>query len=299
MEPVGRRLRVLQLNLNVDRPSGAVGDALVRQMLRELRPDIVCLQEALWHDGCHQGLALLEGCGFASVVHQFNVQRHVDRYYGTVIASRWPISHSDVVKLPSTARGAAFPRSLQAAEVDCPPPVGRLLVVNAKPHYEPHMELEREMQAVAIADYVERNADPEGFPPLLVGDFDAPPQASSVRFLSGLQSLHGRSTHFVDAWLAPGTNPESGGCTWCCENSLIKTISLANHAERNHRRRIDYIFLGSPMLYKKWAQVEECRVVLDQPSAEGAWASGHFGVFCEIATEPEGATAVAAAAARL
>ena len=34
----------------------------------------------------------------------------------------------------------------QAAEVDAPAPIGRLLVVNPKPHYEPQMELEREMQ---------------------------------------------------------------------------------------------------------------------------------------------------------
>ena len=101
----GRRLRVLTLNLNIDRPSGAEGDAMVRRAVIELAPDIITFQEALWHgDDEHQGLQVLGGLGY-TVVHQFDVQPRPDRYYGTVIASRWPISHSDVVKLPSTSRG--------------------------------------------------------------------------------------------------------------------------------------------------------------------------------------------------
>ena len=151
------------------------------------------------------------------------------RHYGTVIASRWPISHSEVVKLPSTERGAAFPRALQAAEIAAPPPIGRLLVVNPKPHYEPHMELEREMQAVAVADYVQRNADPAEFPPIVASDFDAPPEAASVRFLTGLQSLVGRSCHFVDAWKAAGNR--GPGYTHGTTNPLAARIGLENHRE--------------------------------------------------------------------
>ena len=182
--------------------------------------------------------------------------------------------------MPSTERGKGFPRAIQAAEIEAPEPIGRLLFVNPKPHYEPHMELEREMQAVALADYIERNADYDGFPPIVAGDLDATPQASSIRFLMGLQSLHGRSTHFVDAWTAAGN--EGPGYTWACENALVAEVADRIVREKEHRRRLDYILVGAPLLYSGYARVEACRVVLDRP-CDSVWASGHFGVFAELA----------------
>ncbi len=273
-----RLLRVFTLNLNNQRPDPR-GDMLVRNALIELQPDLVSFQEVDWNgEAAHQGEAIFAGLDY-QVVHQFDLQRP-DRPYGTLIASRWPIQRSDLVKLPSTERGKDFPRAIQVAEIEAPEPIGALLLVNPKPHYEPHMELEREMQAVALADYVERNAAPDGFPPIVAGDLDATPEASSIRFLTGLQSLHGRSTHFVDAWKAAGN--EGPGYTWACENDLVRQVADRIVREKEHRRRLDYILLGGPLLYKGYARVEECRVVLDQPR-DGVWASGHYGVFAEIA----------------
>ena len=130
-------VRVVTLNLNIDLPCGAASDAVVRHAITEEQPDIICFQEALWiAHGTHQAMSILAGFGY-HIVHQFDVQPRPDRnpggqQYGTVIASRWPIAHSEVVPLPSTERGAGFPRALQAAEITAPPPVGRLLIVNPK-----------------------------------------------------------------------------------------------------------------------------------------------------------------------
>ena len=276
------KLRIFTLNLNNQRPDPR-GDLLVRDEVIDLGPDLISLQEVDWNgEDAHQAEAILTGLGYESI-HQFDVQRP-DRPYGTLIASRWPVSRSDLVKLPSTERGKAFPRALQAAEIEAPEPIGTLLFINPKPHYEPHMELEREMQAVAVADYIERNADPNGFPPIVAGDLDATPEASSIRFLTGLQSLYGRSTYFVDAWKAAGN--EGPGYTWACENALVAEVAERIVREKEHRRRLDYILVGAPLLYRGYARVETCRVVLDQPR-DGVWASGHFGVFAEIALDPE------------
>ena len=272
------KLKIFTLNLNNQRPDPR-GDLLVRDALIDLRPDLISLQEVDWNgEDAHQAVAILEGLDYQAV-HQFDLQRP-DRPYGTLIASRWPIERSDLVKLPSTERGKGFPRAIQAAEIEAPEPIGRLLFVNPKPHYEPHMELEREMQAVALADYIERNADYDGFPPIVAGDLDATPQASSIRFLMGLQSLHGRSTHFVDAWTAAGN--EGPGYTWACENALVAEVADRIVREKDHRRRLDYILVGAPLLYSGYARVEACRVVLDRP-CDSVWASGHFGVFAELA----------------
>ena len=269
--------KILTLNLNIDRPHSD-GDRLVRAEVERLEPDLISFQEALWDGEAEdQARQILGGLSYQTV-HQFELQTP-DRSYGTAIASPFPIVRSDFVKLPSTARGREFPRALQAAEIEVPPPVGRVLLVNPKPHFEPHMELEREMQAVAVADYVERNADPDGFPPLIAGDLDATPDASSMRFLTGLQSLHGRSTCFVDAWVASGnTEP---GYTWSCHNDFTRELAERLFGYSDVHRRIDYILLGSPLLYKGFARIEKCEVVLNQPS-DGVWASGHFGVYAEI-----------------
>ena len=184
-------LKVLTLNLNIDRPHPD-GDRLVRAAIEQLEPDLISFQEALWHgEAADQARQILDRLSYQTV-HQFELQMP-DRPYGTATASRFPFVRSDLLKLPSSARGREFPRALQAAEIEVPPPVGRVLLVNPKPHFEPHMELEREMQAVTVADYIERNADPDGFPPLIAGDLDATPDASSMRFLTGLQSLHGQA----------------------------------------------------------------------------------------------------------
>ena len=269
-------LKILTLNLNIDRPHPG-GDQLVRAEVERLKPDLISFQEALWHDEEEdQARQILSGLSY-QVVHQFELQTP-DRHYGTAIASRFPIARSDLCKLPSTARGHGFPRALQAAEIDVPAPVGPVLLVNPKPHFEPNLEWEREMQAVAVADYIERNADPSGFPPLIASDLDASPDASSIRFLTGLQSLHGRSTCFIDAWIASGnTDP---GYTWSSRNEFTRELADQHFGCEVHRR-IDYILLGSPLLYDGFARVQRCEVVLDQ-SHGGVWASGHFGVYAEI-----------------
>ena len=46
-----------------------------------------------------------------------------------------------------------------------------------------------------------------GLPPVLVGDFNAEPEASEIRFLKGLQSLGGKSNYFADCFGHVGDGP--------------------------------------------------------------------------------------------
>jgi endonuclease/exonuclease/phosphatase family metal-dependent hydrolase len=46
-------------------------------------------------------------------------------------------------------------------------------------------------------------------------------------------------------------------------------------------RRIDYIFV-TPRRRDGRAAIRSCRIVLDQPAADGAFASDHFGLLAEI-----------------
>ena len=114
---------------------------------------------------------------------------------------------------------------------------------------------------------------------LIAGDLDATPDASSLRFLTGLQSLHGRSTCFIDAWVASGNTDPSH--TWSCENDFTRELAERLFGHNDVHRRIDCILIGSPLLYDGFAQVQKCEVVLNRQS-DGIWASGHFGVYAEI-----------------
>lgn len=52
---------------------------------------------------------------------------------------------------------------------------------------------------------------PRALPTIIAGDLNAGPDAASVRFLTGRQSLSGRSVHYHDAWPVAGDGP---GHTW-------------------------------------------------------------------------------------
>jgi endonuclease/exonuclease/phosphatase family metal-dependent hydrolase len=143
------------------------------------------------------------------------------------------------------------------------------------------MELERERQALAINELVRRLGDPEGFPAVVAGDFDAAPDRSSIRFMTGRQSLEGTSTHFWDAWEIAGDGPPDAGFTWSIDNPLVVPITERWSTGSRHRRRIDYIFVGSTFQFRRKARIASCRVVLNKP-ANGMYPSDHFGVMAEI-----------------
>jgi len=66
-------------------------------------------------------------------------------------------------------------------------------------------------------------------PPLLAGDFDATPDNSSIRFLTGLQSLEGVSTYWLDAFAVAGDG--SPGYTWSTDNPYAAPLATAVFAQ--------------------------------------------------------------------
>ena len=184
-----------------------------------------------------------------------------------------------IVPLPTTPRSGDYPYAALCVTVHAPVPFGDVLFINPKTNWELHLEKEREQQVVAIARLVEELGDPSGFPAVVAADFDASPDNASIRFMTGKQSIDGYSTHFLDAWDIAGDG--TAGYTWTSDNPFNKPIVDRYIGGNTHRRRIDYIFVGSPFSFAKPIQVESCKVVLDKP-CDGIYASGHFGVFAEI-----------------
>jgi endonuclease/exonuclease/phosphatase family metal-dependent hydrolase len=135
----------------------------------------------------------------------------------------------------------------------------------------------REEQAVALTDLDARHR--RALPTVIAGDFNAAPDATSIRYLRGLQSLGGRSVHYHDAWEIAGAGP---GYTWTVDNPNTRAVVDAVVRQPQHRRRIDYVFIGSWHQHRSaYCQVRSAAVAFDQP-IDGVWASDHYGVVVDF-----------------
>ena len=272
---LNRPLRVLTANIwNTSGPY-AKRENLLRQQIARLDPDLIGFQEAEWTPGQdHQVKQLLAGMDY-HIDHQCEGVKVTERRsYDVAIASRWPAARKGLWQF--AGGGVAL-----AVEVDAPRPMGRFLFVSTfgTARWQLDCELQRERGAVALDKHIRQTANPQGFPTIIAGDFDATPDSAGMRFLTGLQSLEGHSTHYLDAWKAAGnTGP---GYTWTTVNAHARQIAPKAYGVSNLHRRIDYILVGLPPQYKSRIHVDSCRVVLNQ-CVNDVWPSDHFAVFAEI-----------------
>jgi endonuclease/exonuclease/phosphatase family metal-dependent hydrolase len=147
-------------------------------------------------------------------------------------------------------------------------------VVHHKPSWPFGYEHERERQALSAAQAVERHADALGGHAIVLGDFDATPDAASTSFLRGRRSLDGVSICYQDAWET--LRPTDPGFTFGAENPLVRAGEVATAVSR----RIDYILVRSGR-HGPTLRVLSCDRVLDRP-VDGVWASDHFGVVADL-----------------
>jgi endonuclease/exonuclease/phosphatase family metal-dependent hydrolase len=245
-------VRVLTLNL-----WGQSGDWSARRQilvagLRALQPDLVGTDYHIAHQS--QGLVPVEPAGF----------------HGASIASRWPIKQVREVDLHLTPRTSDFPCKTMMADLDAP--YGAVLFVNHLPSWQLDFERERELQAVAAARGIEELLAERPRHVIVVGDFDADPSSSSVRFWTGRQSLDGMSVCYRDAW--ESKNPGDPGHSYTPENHQMGGPDWPF-------RRIDYILVRSETHRGSSLDIVACRQVFTEP-VKGIWASDHFGLVVDL-----------------
>ncbi|KOT92111.1 hypothetical protein ADK86_21420 [Streptomyces sp. NRRL F-5755] len=248
--------------------------------VRRLCPDVVALQEVV-RDGDHDGATELLGPGWHLAPHP----RWTADGEGALLASRLPLRVLRSDPLRVTERTAATPWcGMVAAEVQAPPPLGRLVVAHHKPSWPYGYERERELQAVACARIVEecleeqaptdRPGSPAGAHAVVLGDFDAPPDSASMRFWTGLQSLEGMSVCYRDAWA--DARPGVPGHTFTPDNPLVRRGDMPG--ERG--RRIDHVLMRCGK-YGPTLTVSGCAHFLAEP-VDGVQASDHYGVTADL-----------------
>lgn len=265
-------LRVATLNLWGVRGDWAARRAVLADGFGRLAPDLVGLQESIVTDAYDQVADVLGGD--YALVHQR--ARRADGQ-GISIASRWPVVRVEEIDLHVTPRTEGFECAALLTEVDAPPPYGRLLFVNHLPNYQLELEYERELQTALVARRIEAAVAERDVHIVLAGDLDAEPEAASVRFWTGRQSLDGTSVCYRDAWAS--THPgEPGQSFGVLDNPLTEPWDWPFG-------RIDYIFVrcrsrGGPTL-----AVRSCDLLFDRP-VDGVWASDHFGFTADLVPPP-------------
>jgi endonuclease/exonuclease/phosphatase family metal-dependent hydrolase len=186
------------------------------------------------------------------------------------VASRLPLREQRLIELPHG--GAAVAARVAAAGEE-------FWFCSAVPMGGwPHQEAQREDEVVVLDQRLSELAADDAIPPILAGDFDATPDAASIRFLTGLQSLQGRSTAWYDAFAAAGDG--SPGHTWSSDNPYVAPFAAAVFAQPVHHRRIDYVFVGSPFVWSPRIVVRSCEVVL--VGTADAAPSDHYGVLADL-----------------
>ena len=255
--------------------------ALAVRQLRAISPDVVCLQEVIPLDGVSGRTTADAIAGELGLAAHYAVSVEAEHEGLAVLAKT--IAETRVLALPVPPD--ADPCILLSAKIATDG--GALWVHTTHLHHRLDAGVTRERQVLAIDEAIRSLGRGSDDPPqILCGDMNAVPESDEMRFLRGLATLAGRSTHFQDAWLCVHREPVRGegpaeGFTWSTQNALARRLP---HLDID--RRIDYVYVTSR---KKddCGTVHDCRVVLtDEDGGDGIRASDHYGVMADVQIVP-------------
>jgi endonuclease/exonuclease/phosphatase family metal-dependent hydrolase len=259
---------------------------LLRKELARLAPEIVGLQEVLRYrpDGAEnaplstlndQATEIADGLGF-HLAYGVASDYGNGLKFGNAVFSRHPIVDQQSFLLPGVESGES--RCLLYAL--CDTPHGLLPVFVTHLNWKFHHGSVRQRQVAFIAQRVAELSPIAGphLPPVLMGDFNAAPDADEIRYLTGLCAFEGKTVYFADAWVYAGDGPGF-------------TFDRSNHyaaKAREPSRRIDYIFVRGPdrTFRGEPLHAEVAFNQADHTGAEAVWPSDHFGVVADLAITP-------------
>lgn len=231
-----------------------------------LQPDAVGLQEVSRTDADCQAEWLGEHTG--RHVSLGGVPRPDGTVFGNAVLSRHPILETEQHLLPALGRRDEGRLCLRATLDTGRGPIQ---------FYATHLNclfdhgFVREAQVAELSRFIDATRLPN-CPPIVVGDFNAVPDSTEIRYLKCMATLGGRSFHLFDAYAV--ANPGAPGRTWDNRNPYAVTNRVPD-------QRIDYIFVGV-RTEDGTGQVLRSDVVCGRPLGR-FWQSDHFGVLADIA----------------
>lgn len=266
-----RILRCLTLNLWGAEAPLEQRMAMVAAGLRELAPDVVALQEVREVPSSlpNQAATLAKAAGYNHVFAP--ATPFGGGQEGLALLARDPIVENATLELPHAEpkeRRILLSARIQGVR-------GGVWIHTTHLNYRLSHGKQREDQVQAIEASLARRTTEA--PQILMGDFNARPEADEIRWLRGLVTVGGRRAYFQDAW--ERLHPGEPGWTWARSNPYTAKLAFLEPD-----RRLDYIFV-SPMRGDGRGAIHSGRIVFDQPSPDGVYASDHFGLLAEIQVE--------------
>ena len=233
--------------------------------LAELEADIVCCQE-IWaeRDGPNQADLLGDALGM-NVAHHPRFGRRGLSFSNALLARESIIesgSHSLAVGDQSGHRTAVVARIARGE--------GEMTVICA--HLEHRFQLSeiRQGQVATLCELAAPHHDPDGFPVVLAGDFNAVPTSEEIRLLTGERPPPVPELVWSDAWAQAGDGP---GFTWSGQNPYLSQAMWPN-------RRIDYVFVSTPRPVPT-GNIKSIRLVGTEP-VDGVVGSDHYGLVTDL-----------------
>jgi endonuclease/exonuclease/phosphatase family metal-dependent hydrolase len=235
----------------------------IRTQLRALDVDVLGLQEVLFGEGVDQAGEIAAELGYHVALGS---TRDEPIKMGNAVLSRFPIVSQEVVALPNG--GTTERRSMLCTELDAP--FGRVPFFTTHLNWKLHEGHVRYEQIQLVAREIMRRCPIDGFPPIVVGDFNAEPESDEIRYMRGYTGSP--RVYFNDCFAAVG---EGRGITF---SAATNPFAGETHEPE---RRIDYIFVRGPDTRARGKPLS-CRVCFDR--SDPVFPSDHFGVVAEIST---------------
>src|SRR5690606_7678177 len=242
-------ITLVTLNLWHDKGDWPARQRVIVETLRELRPDVVVLQEVFQHEDLpNQARTLAEALGYEYVFASVDAADKPKRF-GNAILSRHPVLDHDWKALEPLDDYRSIVRVRIAIG-------GRgINVYDTHLHWTEGGGAIRAEQVADVLRYIAATDD--GLPSVLAGDLNASMDAPELQPLLG---------PFLDAYAAmhPGMAPGE---------RAHATLDLAKYPPRH----IDQVLLQRGAFVPLQAEV-----ILDQPDAQGVLASDHYGVMARF-----------------
>jgi endonuclease/exonuclease/phosphatase family metal-dependent hydrolase len=265
-------IRVVTLNMWGEQPPLESRMRGIVAGLAKLQPDVVALQEVREIPNVLENQAAGIARSLGMELHYAPATSWGGGDEGLAILSKFPIRERFARELPHAT--ADERRIVLGATLDTP--AGAFSAFTTHLNYRLHHGAIREDQISAGEALVAEVASE--LPKVYMGDFNATPDSDEIRYLRGLHSISGKRVFYQDAF--ERRHPHDPGYTWARANPFTERLRwLALD------RRIDYIFV-SAMRKDGRGVVQDCRIVLDHPDAEGCFPSDHFGLMADVQVSP-------------
>lgn len=229
-------LKVLNYNIHHANPPSVPGKIDLEAIAKEinaLNPDLVALQEVDIFTGrsgkdLHQANELGKLTGMTA--YFFKAIDYDGGEYGLAILSRYPVSKTELIRLPTAEGTRGEPRILAVAEVS----INGKTLIFANTHLDAQRnDTNRLLQINAIAEYFKKTDEKK--PVIIAGDFNATPESQVVTVLD---SIFTRSCVGVNCgFTIPQVNPvktidyiayRSAGRLELNEHKVISTADYAS-----------------------------------------------------------------------